>query len=356
MPFLVRSILLLTLGLVWHGGACAQGVGIDSGPQFQVMGFADVKYIETNRPGDEGFELGQAVGHLVGDLGNRMHLFSEVSLSTNNSQTNVEIERLILRYDFSDRAKLSAGRYHTPLGYWNTGYHHGAWLQTSVARPEVVRFGSQIVPIHFVGLLLEGRLLDNELGYRFGVGNGRHSNIARAGDAGDINSDRAWTVGAYGRPMRWLEVGASVYDDRVTPPAGTEIDEQIFSAYALWDREQSEVLLEYHHFDHELVSRGAGGGGNAVYLQFAYRLDGNARALKPYARFERIDVDDADPLLGGRGLDYEAGIAGIRWDFSNFAALKAEYRNESFGNASRDDSFYLQLSVVLATLGGGGSR
>jgi hypothetical protein len=60
----------------------------------------------------------------------------------------------MVRYDFSDQFKISAGRFHTPIGYWNTAFHHGSWLQTSVARPEMIKFGSRFIPTHFVGLIV----------------------------------------------------------------------------------------------------------------------------------------------------------------------------------------------------------
>jgi hypothetical protein len=71
---------------------------------------------------------------------------------------NFEVERSIIRFDQSDKLKISFGRYHTPINYWNTQYHHGSWLQTSESRPEMVQFGGSFLPIHFVGALAEGAL------------------------------------------------------------------------------------------------------------------------------------------------------------------------------------------------------
>jgi len=39
---------------------------------------------------------------------------------------------LLIRYDYNDFFKLSFGRYHTPINYWNTAFHHGLWLQTTI--------------------------------------------------------------------------------------------------------------------------------------------------------------------------------------------------------------------------------
>jgi hypothetical protein len=71
---------------------------------------------------------------------------------------------------------------------------------------------------------------------------------------------------------------------------------------------------------------------------------------KPYARIEHTDVDDSDPLLGGLGLDYDASILGVRWDFNTYGALKAEYRNEEYDNAGKENNFRVQVSFVLANL------
>lgn len=318
------------------------------------MGFADVDYDSTNLHGKEGFSLGQAVAHVIAPLGDRLNLFSEISATAHDSEYTIEIERLIVRYDFSDQGMLSAGRYHTPIGYWNTAYHHGAWLQTTVSRPESVRFGSQIVPIHFVGLLFEGKFPGraSEFAYNVGVGNGRHENIARAGDAGDINSEEAWTASAYFQPGGGsrMKAGLGVYSDRVTPAGGVEVDESIYSAYFALERETPEFIAEYIRSEHDArVAPASSGSADSFYVQVAYRLRGEAERLKPYLRAERIDVDGGDPLLGGLGLDYEGVLAGLRFDFAPQAALKFEYRDEEFGNSGRrEGSFLVQLAVVLA--------
>ena len=76
-------------------------------------------------------------------------------------------------------------------------------------------------------------------------------------------------------------------------------------------------------------------------------MPGKHAALKPYLRIEHLDVDDDDPLLGPLDLDYEGVIVGLRWDFSNYATLKAEVRSEEFGSQERRSSFWLQLAFVF---------
>jgi hypothetical protein len=326
-----------------------------SGPEFNFMGFGDIDYISRDRSSEDGFAIGQAVLHLAASIDDSFSIFGEFSATARDNEYSFEVERLIAKYEFSDLFKLSGGRYHTPIGYWNSSFHHGSWLQTSISRPEMIKFGSKVLPIHFVGVLMEGTFSRNALGlsYSAGFGNGRYENIARSGDAGDINDNKAWMVQLQAAPNRLfgLKAGLGYYHDKASPGDKPDIKESIFSAFVAWTRGSPEFISEYMHAKHELSNNGSVSGDvDAWYAQFAYRLKGNLSAWKPYLRFEKDDVDDTDPLLFDQGLDYDAGILGVRWDFNPYAALKVEYRNEEFDNNGKENNFALQLSFVLAKL------
>ena len=345
--WLLLPAVLCSVALVGQVRAQAQTALADE-PTIQAFGFADLNYITGDSQTKEGFALGQLVGHGVARISDRLNIFAEATATGRDSEYDFEIERLIAKYDFSDRYMLSAGRYHTPIGYWNTAFHHGTWLQTTVGKPS----NSRVIPIHFVGMQIEGSLPGDRLGlaYRVGVGNGRHSNINRAGDAGDVNGSRAYSLSIDSSPVSLskLNAGLSFYSDRVSPSASPEVDEEIFSAYVAWEDEMPEVIAEYTHSSHEPVS-GAGSSGDtdAFYIQVAYRLPAHMRQFKPYLRVEEVDVGANDPLLGGLGLDYEAVIAGVRFDFTSSAALKFEYHSEEFDNGGREDNFFIQLTMLI---------
>jgi hypothetical protein len=298
----------------------------------------------------DGFIIGQAVAQFNARIDDRLSVFSEMTATARRGEDyEFEVERLFVRYDFSDNYKLSAGRYHTPLGYWNAAYHHGSWLQTTVGRPETVKFGSNVIPIHFVGALLEGKIGQSNFGYRLGVGNGRSDEINDPGDFGDSNGSRAWLMSGNYRPYgHLLDAGVSLYVDRVEPALGPEVDERIATAYVALQGETPEVIVEYSYANHEDRDNGAiDGAVHSVYGQIAYRLPGAAARVKPYVRAENLDVDNEDPLLGALALDYRGMIAGVRWDFSPYAALKAEVRREEFDAGDTESSFWLQLSFVF---------
>lgn len=356
----MRSAALLSVLLLGPALAADESGSSDSTldlsqAEFNFMGFADVSYVSKDNSDVDGFVIGQAVAHMSASLGPSLSAFGEFTATGKDSEYSVEVERLVIKYEFSDRYKLSAGRYHTPIGYWNSAFHHGAWLQTTTSRPEMIKFGSKIVPIHFVGVLLEGGIGSSQYGieYKAGFGNGRHANIARAGDAGDLNSDKAWMLQLNAKPQSvyGLNIGLGFYNDEVSLPASPNVKETTISAHAAWHKETPEVIIEYIHSNHELVTDSSiSGDVDAWYAQFAYRLPGKKNNWKPYARLERTRVDDFDPLLGLENLDYDGSILGVRWDFNPYAALKAEYRNEEFNNGGRENNFRLQISIVLTNL------
>jgi hypothetical protein len=251
---------------------------------------------------------------------------------------------------------VSGGRYHTPVNWWNTAFHHGLWLQTTVGRPEMIRFGTRLQPVHFVGLQVEGAFPTSPLGFGYaaGVGNGRADDIARGGDSGDVNGHRAWLASAYIRPpaVSALQLGGAVYQDRVSPEEdGPDVDETILSAYGVWQREDPELIAEYARIRHEPEMGGESTETDAWYAQAAYRLPGRARALKPYVRYEEVNVPGDDLLFTPFELDYEGVIAGVRFDFASLAALKVEYRYERFEETSWLDSLYVLAAFAFGESG-----
>src|SRR5690606_21216440 len=80
--------------------------------------FGDVTFAATEWDRPEGFLMGQLVGHGNVQLSERLSFFGELSASARSDGYAFEVERAIIRYDFADELKLSAGRYHTPISYW----------------------------------------------------------------------------------------------------------------------------------------------------------------------------------------------------------------------------------------------
>jgi hypothetical protein len=306
-------------------------------PSLQIRGFGDVDFSATDQHGSHsGFSMGQFVLHFSSSLSPKVSVFAETSFTAEpDAPYNLEVERAIIRYDYNDNFKLSFGRYHTPVNYWNTAFHHGSWLQTTISRPEMVKFGGTFIPVHFVGALAEGSIPSGGLGlnYNVGVGNGRSSVISRAGDAGDANNNRAWVVNLFARPARFygLQVGGSVYRDEITLPNGHNFREWISAAHFVWFKETPEFIAEFANVNHEdeLTSRTF--NSQAFYVQVADRLPWFEKEWKPYYRFEYIHIPNGEPVFVATTQDLVGSTLGVRYDITNYAAFKAEYRYTKHG-------------------------
>jgi hypothetical protein len=329
---------------------------IVSYPSHLLSGFGDIVYSTTGSGTSRNFSLGQLTLQYTSALAPRAFVFTELTFSprpdagTGNPAApgfNAEVERLFLRYDQSDSLKVSAGRYHTPINWWNTAFHHGLWLQTTIARPEMTRFGGQFIPPHFLGALVEGTFPTNGLNltYNLGIGNGRAAVFGRSGDAGDSNGAAATLLNLYVRPdkLYGLQVGGSVYRDRVAvtttaPDAnGADVtttrgvDETIYSGHLVYQKENPEVIAEYASVRHK-EDDGTTTSSHAYYLQVAYRTPGSL--FKPYYRYERMKVSETDPVLT-LTPSLTGNIIGVRYDFTELAAFKLEYRNMERGPRNR---------------------
>jgi hypothetical protein len=330
-------------------------------PSLRISGFADINFsAQRKSEGARGFSEGQFVLHLASALSPRTNVFGELSFTpradagTGNPPAtgfNTEIERLIIRFDRSDQLKVSFGRYHTPINWWNTAFHHGQWLQTTVSRPEMVQFGGKFIPVHFVGALAEGSLPAGgwHVGYQAGGGNGRGAVISRGGDAGDNNVRPAWLLNVFSRPDRifGLQFGGSLYLDRVGAVDGLEYDERILAGHAVWQREDPEVIAEVAQVRHEQVDRPVTASSVAYYVQTAYRLPGRARLWKPYYRFEHIDIDSKDAVFAGVP-ELDGSTFGVRFDISNYAAIKSEGRTRKrASDQPRANGWFVQIAFTF---------
>jgi hypothetical protein len=361
---------------ITHDGGTAVEAAQPSYPSLKIAGFSDFNFSATDLHGPSGgfggqtllgahtgFQEGQFALHLSSALSPKVSVFSEISLTARADAGtgtpaatgfNAEVERLAIRYDQNDYFKVSFGRYHTPINYWNTAFHHGQWLQTTISRPEMTQFGGSFIPVHFVGSLVEGAAPAGglNLNYNVGVGNGRGSVISRGGDFGDINNNRAWLVNLFVKPDHpyGLQVGGSVYRDEINTLTAPAAREWIQSAHIVWQKENPELIAEFANVTHQPIGGAIGGAVNsnsqAFYIQTAYRLPWFQKAWKPYYRFEYMHVPLADVIF--RALpSFSGSTTGVRYDITTFAAFKLEYRNYKRRNLPDINGIFAQTSFTF---------
>ena len=329
-------------------------------PALRLSGFTDINFTSSDqRGGRSGFNEGQFILHLSASLAPRVVYFGEVSgtaradAGTGSPPAtgfNVEMERSIIRFEQSDHLKLSFGRYHTPISYWNTQFHHGYWLQTTAGRPEAVQFGSNFIPVHFVGALAEGSFAASglNLNYNLGIGNGRGSVLSRAGDFGDVNNNKAWLATVFIKPDRLygLQLGGSVYRDKINAIGRPETREWIHSAHVVWSKENPEFIAEFFNINHRQPGSALSVNSQSMYAQVAYRLP-RADNWKPYYRYEYTHIPLSDSIFRGLVSNLSGSTFGARYDISSFAATKFEYRRQARPGIPNINLFWTQVSFTF---------
>lgn len=301
-------------------------------PSLKIRGFADFQY-DAKEDGNN-FTLGDMDLFITSRVSRKLKFLSETvfefdkNSATQVDESEVDIERLLLKYEYADWLNISMGRGHTALGYWNHTFHHGKWLQTTTDRPILFKFEDRggILPVHFVGLELAG-LLQFDFGtfsYISNVANGRARTPDEVQLLQDDNGSKQVSFMFTLEPNRapGLGIGASILVDRIpNNPAVGRINgtqELIAGFHFFYIDDRTEFLVEFQAIEHDsLVDHSHNGG----YLQFAY----NFGKIKPYYRFDFLNIDSNDTFFSSKE-DIDQHTAGIRYDWYPFAALKLEYR------------------------------
>lgn len=116
---------------------------------------------KNNSKGEQDFSLGGLDLYATQEVGEKSKAFMELVFEGIGNEFIVDLERLWIKYSFANAFKIAAGRFHTPLGFWNTNYHHGSLIQDTVTRPFFLDFEdgtAGVLPMHMVGLNIGGQL------------------------------------------------------------------------------------------------------------------------------------------------------------------------------------------------------
>lgn len=298
-------------------------------PLVNVGGFAVVTLQGNSTTPTPRIDVGQLTVHATVDLGANFGAFTEVTINSVPGW-EVRVERLLLFWEQSDNLKLTVGRYHLPVTWWNATFHHGLWLQTTLRRPTIVGFNDAFVPNHAVGLMADGLVPGlSSLGLRYhaSVTGGGNDHFYTHGDHGSEKSRLAYTGSLYVEPPTApnLRVGAVAYYDPQRIRNEVVTPETTLAAHVVWTGEEPELLAEVVQVNHEQDNRGvrsfrSSWGG---YVQAAWRLPVMQGRWKPYARFDWLQLDKSDTALS-TSKSQRLGTLGVRFDPTMWLALKVD--------------------------------
>jgi hypothetical protein len=316
-----------------------------------VRAFGAVEWGATERARTpNSFTLGQFALFATSNINERISVLAEVVMEGSvNTRVVTDLERLQLTYRWNDALHVTAGRYHTGVGFYNTAFHHGAFFETPIGRPRVFAFEDEggVLPVHDVGLTVRGRVPKTgaALHYLVEIGNGR-SWAASGGDTDEPDRDRdaakASNVGLSYRPERWrgLEIGASYYRDRISQRGLPSLPQRITAAYVAYRTPVTEVLAEWLRLSHGL--EGGDHHQDAGYAQ----VSTGWRKARPYYRYDRLAIDPRAPLIGGFE-SFTGHTAGIRVEAAAWVGVKAQYERSNQGTQHGVDAVRTQLVFVF---------
>ncbi len=146
-------------------------------PRLHLNVFGDVGAQGYNHIPDT-FLFGSLDLFMTARLSDKVSTLAEVLFTAENDNSiSPDVERLLLTYRQSDYFVASVGRYHTWVGYYNTAFNKGEFLETTIDRPFMYSFDDEggVLPMQDVGVNFTGKIPSGKLGlnYVVEVGNGR---------------------------------------------------------------------------------------------------------------------------------------------------------------------------------------
>lgn len=286
----------------------------------------------------------------------RYRFFTEAHAA---DEGEAELARLQWGWRLAPQTTAWVGRFHNPQGYWNTQYHHGAYLQTSIRRPGIEEFDDDggVLPSHFIGAQLDGtRSAGRESNLRYELGLGVSGQIDEEGLESPliVGPQRSAKSTASLRLTYSPESGLDTFGlflglNRL--PAKdldfSEVRQTVTGASVSKSVDDlrfiGAVFFLHDEFEGGAMSGAAGGFTNA-YFQAEYQWN---TSWTPYARVERSRGADDDPyLLLFQQFVKSRDLAGLRCDFGRKQALKLEYMRSDI-EAGRYNEFGIQWSMVF---------
>ena len=314
-----------------------------------IRGFTDVSWLSggqhTGR--NAAFGIGQYDLFVTSRLAEHVSFLGETVFEYDDAAGEfvVDVERVTVAYEVGEHVRLSAGKVHTPIGYWNNAYHHGLALQPTIERPLMMRFEDDggPLPIHTVGVQLSGRDLgDAHLGFDVLVGNG-------LGNRPVADSTRApsLTVAVHSQVTPTLRVGLSGY--RATAEAGSPspagalplpLTQTIGGGFLTWFTDRTEMVVEGQQ-----VANRSGGQRTTSPGWFAYGGVRVAQRFVPYVVHDQLRLASADPYFAAD--DTRRETLGLRFEQTAAVVLKLEGRSTDRRGLARATDVAAQVAVAF---------
>ncbi len=338
---------------------------IPGGPVLHFRGFFDFNFdagsvaqqlqYPLGIPAKSTFRAGEFDLFMTSQLSEKLSFVSELVLATDPGNSfGLDIERFQLTYRPTKYFEVSAGRFHTAIGYYNTAFHHGNWFSTATGRPFMYYFedAGGVLPVHEVGVTTTGYIPSGKFNLHWiaEVGNGSSEfGTASFGDGVEnFASDRNRkdiNFAAYIKPewLSGLQIGGSFLAGDLIPASGLPaVNQTISSAYAVLINPKWEFMNEAVLLHHQITDGGRSYNSPLGYTQLAYHIN----KYRPYFRFQEVNIPNNDPVTSFKGR-YEGPSVGVRVDFFDYAAFKLQYNRVFLRDAAAQNGFEAQIAFTF---------
>jgi hypothetical protein len=331
-------------------------------PRLQLNVFGDLGYQFAEHIPNS-FDFGSLDLFMRSHLSDRISTLGEVLfIAQSDNSVGLDVERLLLQYRQSDYLTAAIGRYHTWVGYYNTAFNKGEFLETTTDRPFMYAFDDQggVLPMQEVGLTLTGKIPSGKMGLNYvaEVGNGRAwgLNAEPVQNYQDQNNSKSINGGLFMRPeaISGLQAGFSLRHDNLTIP-GPAIGETIATVHVVYINSSYEILNEGALVRH-VESGGPVFNTSAFYTQISRRFHG----YLPYFRYQYFNAPSNDPvyIYGSPNADAPPSVttfvgrldgpsAGLRYELSEHSALKLQYDRFSLRGLPSENGVTSQLAFTF---------
>jgi hypothetical protein len=299
---------------------CAQKIDIN------VNGFTNTNY-QINNKGKSDFFIGQYDNLVTARITDKISFLSEVVFEYDEGFV-IDVERVIIKYDWDNYLNVKMGKFHNPLGYWNNAYHHGAVLQPTIARPLAVNFEDEggVLPIHNNGIWVSGHDIGKwKFGYDLTVGNGIGSNLYVKDDNNKKSLGTAFEI----KPVKNLEFGISTYKDKLIKgeiaqngdSLATDLSILIGAADMVYLSNKFEFIGEYFLANHQPDGQKKASKVNAGFIYTGLPL----KKITPYIRYDWINFPQSHVYYTPDNV--KKLTVGAKYEFSYLSNIKLEVSN-----------------------------
>ena len=315
----------------------------------------------TRRGTTDGFSAAKLELFTAASSGSWSFLAETLFEAGEDNEFGIDVERIQIGYLYREWLRVAAGRFHTAIGYYNDGFHHGAFFMPGVARPRVVQFEDEggLIPAHSVGVHADGRfaLGASHLRYDLELGNGRAADREVVQVDHDTNRPKAVNLRLRYEPSGTLDgliLGASAYFDGIprrgamtagdgtTSPLGP-LHELLFGGHAAYFEHDLHLVAEVYGIRHTELDTGARHWTYAAFAEAGRAFD----KVLPFARYEWTRFpSEGDPFYERAANDgYQAFTVGVKHATSDNVALKAQ-TGATFPNAPGADPVFTVTGQV----------